>query len=224
MHFEILVEDASGKIALEILLPKIIGTSPHSYKIINYKGIGTIPKGLKPNVDPSKRILLDQLPRILQGYGKSLNFKTYPYLLVVICDLDKRDKVDFLAELNGVLAKCSPKPNATFCLAIEEMEAWFLGDSAAILAAYPKGKKPILIGYANDSICNTWEKLAEAIYPGDAKKLKFPTSGMVKCEWANNITPYMDIDKNQSPSFCYFRDTLRGAIQSVSPTAVDAAG
>ena len=48
MHFEILVEDTSEKIALESILEKILGPygQDHTYKIISYKGIGRIPKNL----------------------------------------------------------------------------------------------------------------------------------------------------------------------------------
>ena len=68
MHFEILVEDQSGKKALNILVPKIIGNE-HTFSIHPYKGIGRIPQNLGKNADASKRILLDQLPRLLRGYG-----------------------------------------------------------------------------------------------------------------------------------------------------------
>ena len=49
MHFEILAEDASGKIALESIMQKVLGPSGgnHTYKIISYKGIGRIPQNLK---------------------------------------------------------------------------------------------------------------------------------------------------------------------------------
>lgn len=43
MHFEILVEDESGKIALEKFIPKILD-SQHTWNIHSYKGIGHIPK------------------------------------------------------------------------------------------------------------------------------------------------------------------------------------
>ncbi len=72
MHFEVLVEDLSGKKALDILVPRIIGET-NTCKIIEYKGIGHIPKGLSPKHDPKKRILLDQLPRLLQGYGRTFS-------------------------------------------------------------------------------------------------------------------------------------------------------
>ena len=70
MHFEILVEDQSGKKALDILVPKIIGDN-HTFIVHSYKGIGRIPKNLAANGDANKRILLDQLPRLLQGYGNT---------------------------------------------------------------------------------------------------------------------------------------------------------
>ena len=46
MHFEILVEDQSGKKALDILIPKLIGLE-HTFKVHSYKGIGRIPKNLE---------------------------------------------------------------------------------------------------------------------------------------------------------------------------------
>lgn len=45
MHFEILAEDQSGKKALDILIPKLIGNQ-HQFKVRPYKGIGHIPKNL----------------------------------------------------------------------------------------------------------------------------------------------------------------------------------
>lgn len=38
MHFEILIEDLSGKKALDILVPKLIGPE-HAFKVHPYKGI-----------------------------------------------------------------------------------------------------------------------------------------------------------------------------------------
>ena len=74
MHIEVLVEDSSGEKLLTQLLPKILGNQgePHTWRLKAYKGIGRIPQGLTAKADPAKRILLDQLPRLLQGYGKTL--------------------------------------------------------------------------------------------------------------------------------------------------------
>lgn len=210
MHFEILVEDISGKMALEILIPKIINTEQHTFNIHSYKGIGHIPKNLTSTSDPKKRILLDQLPRLIQGYGKTLSYS--PAVLIVICDLDDRCLSAFRKELLELVNSCNPKPKTQFCIAIEEGEAWYLGDLAAVKAAYPSAKQAVLNSYTNDNICGTWEKLADAVYSGGVQKLSklgWQGIGKEKATWAERISPLMDIDNNQSPSFCYFRDQLR---------------
>ncbi|MBF8271322.1 MAG: hypothetical protein HW380_427 [Magnetococcales bacterium] len=72
MPLEILVEDQSGKQALKLLLPKIVG-SECTFKVIAYKGVGHIPKNLHRDSDPTTRIFLEQLPR---GYGEA--FSKFP--------------------------------------------------------------------------------------------------------------------------------------------------
>jgi hypothetical protein len=213
MHFEILVEDQSGKKMLEILIPKIIGNN-NTCRIIAYKGIGHIPRNLKGNSDPSKRILLDQLPRILNGYGKTFanNSQINRSAVIVVCDLDNKSIKAFREDLLGVLQKCNPLPETRFCFAIEEGEAWLLGDIPAVKKAYPRSKDSILRSYTNDSICGTWERLADAIYPGGSQKLsdmRWQQIGAEKFTWAKNITPHMDINSNKSPSFSYFRQNLQ---------------
>lgn len=212
MHFEILIEDISGKTALEILVPKIIDTKHHTFKIHSYRGAGRIPKDLKPKSDPRKRVLLDQLPRLIQGHGKTFaGYSNYSAVLIVICDLDGRCLSAFRKELLDCVDKCNPKPATYFCIAIEEGEAWYLGDLEAVKKAYPSAKSAILNAYTNDSICGTWEKLADAIFVGGNAKLSKLSgqSGKEKSIWAQKISPYMNVDKNSSPSFCYFRDKLR---------------
>lgn len=213
MHFEILVEDQSGKKALDILVPKIIGAE-HTFNVHPYKGIGRIPKNLRSGADASKRILLDNLPRLMRGYGKT--FSGYPddytAAVVVVCDLDDKCLKAFREELFEVLDCAVPRPKAQFCIAIEEGEAWFLGDIPAIKAAYPSAKDSVLKGYVNDSICGTWETLAEAISPGGAQALLkkgWQAIGAEKSNWAEELSPRMDIGKNNSPSFCYFRMKMR---------------
>ncbi len=215
MHFEILVEDISGKTALDILIPKIVGNE-HTFNIHAYKGVGRIPKDLKATSDPQKRILLDQLPRLIRGYGKTFaGYGAHPPLLIVICDLDDRCLSAFRRELLDLVKGCNPKPETYFCMAIEEGEAWYLGDLVAVKAAYPNAKDAVLKSYTNDSICGTWETLANALFSGGASKLSkngYQAVGQEKTIWAERITPHMDVDKNLSPSFCYFRNKLRRLI------------
>jgi len=212
MHFEILVEDASGKIALESILGKILGPNghDHTYKVISYKGIGRIPKNLRGTTDPQKRILLDRLPKLLKGYGKSL--QNFPAAVVVVVDLDNKDCLAFKQELVDVLRSCTTQPTTLIRIAIEEGEAWLLGDHNAVKSAYPRAKEQVLNTYVQDSICGTWEKLADIVYPGGAQKLKklgWPYIGQAKCEWAKNIAPHLDVETNYSRSFQVFRDGIK---------------
>lgn len=219
-HFILLTEDISGKKMLDILLPKLLpGGSGATYEVKAYKGVGNIPP--KGKADPGTiraRQLLNNLERLLRGYGKTFSSiqEDYHVMIVVVCDLDKRDKAGFLGELNAILAACNPAPATRFCLAIEEGEAWLLGDIPAIIKAYPGCNRQILAEYVNDSICGTWELLADALHKNGAAALKkdgFAAVGKAKSEWAEQISPHMDVETNKSPSFCHFRDTLRECLQ-----------
>mgnify|MGYP000053380804 CR=1 FL=1 len=212
MHFEILVEDQSGKKALDILVPKIVGDA-HTFKVHSYKGIGRIPKNMRDTNDASKRILLDNLPKLLKGYGKTFaGYRAYPAAVILVCDLDDNCLKTFRNELSGILDACNPKPETRFCMAIEEGEAWFLGDLSAIKAAYPRAKDAVLNAYVNDSICGTWEMLANAVYPGGAAALSakgWQAVGIEKSRWAEDISSRMVVENSRSPSFCYFRGKMR---------------
>lgn len=212
MHFEILVEDQSGKKALDILVPKIIGND-HTFRVIDYKGIGRIPKNLGAKGDASKRILLNQLPRLLRAYGNTFaNYPAdYPAAVIFVCDLDDKCLKAFRQELFNILNDCNPKPETRFCISIEEGEAWFLGDIPAVKSAYPKAKDTVLNAYVNDSICGTWERLADAAYDGGSTALSakgWQAVGAEKSQWAERISPHMDVTNNASPSFAYFRQKL----------------
>lgn len=210
MHIEVLVEDSSGAKLVEMLLPRLIGTwgEPHTWRIHDYAGIGRIPKKLTAATLSSKRALLDSLPGVLRAHGKTTGIDA----VVVVLDSDNRDCKELLAELQAVVAGCDPAPNTLFRLAIEEIEAWLLGDQPALLRAYPRAKKNVLNSYVQDSICGTWEVLADAVYTGGSaaiRKAGWPLPGQVKHEWAAEIGPHLDIENNASPSFCKFRDGLR---------------
>jgi hypothetical protein len=213
MHIEILVEDQSGKLLLGHLLPKIIGGhgDPHTWKIHGYKGIGKLPKKLEGTVAPNKRILLDRLPSLLKGFGRTSGIDA----VVVVLDNDDRDCAAFLNELKGLLRQCRPAPVTLFRLALEEIEAWYIGDKSALRGAYPAVRDRAFTTYTQDSCCGTWEVLADAIHPGGSQALKkagWPIPGQIKCEWANRIGPLLDVEHNDSPSFGKLREGLRRAV------------
>lgn len=210
MHIEILVEDSSGEKLLQMLLPQLMGPQgdPHTWRLHAYKGIGRIPSGLVTRADPAKRILLDQLPKLLRGYGNTPGIDA----VVVVLDTDKRQCAGFLSELKAAANACNPAPDTLFRLAIEEIEAWYFGDRDALLAAYPRAKLDVLKKYVQDSACDTWELLADAVQAGGSaaiKKAGWPLPGQVKHEWAKKIGPLMNPDRNISPSFRKFKDGLR---------------
>lgn len=120
------------------------------------------------------RLLLDQLPRLLRGYGNTFanSPANYPAAVILVCDLDNRCLKVFREELFTALDACNPKPETRFCIAIEEDEAWLLGDLPTIKLAYPNAKDNILNRYDNDSICGTWELLADAVFQGGLSALR----------------------------------------------------
>jgi len=221
MHFEFLIEDLSGAKAMSILAPKLIG-SENTFRLHSYRGVGRISNSSKPTTAANKRILLDQLPKLLRGYGNTPNSG----YVVVICDLDNNDKNLFLTKLRSMLNACNKKPNVCFCLAIEEFEAWYLGDFEAVRKAYPKVKDSVLNNYKNDAICDTWEVLADAVYPGgrrELKKKKWSEIGEQKSIWAEEISPHMDVNNNRSPSFNDMYAQLKDALTSTNNITKDIA-
>ena len=198
-QFHILVEGSSDIKALEILIPNIIGNG-NQYSL---------------NFHPSrgKSQLLKDLPSLLKAYGKTSGEDPARALTVImICDLDNQCLKTFRQELLAILDSCDPKPETRFCIAIEEGEAWLLGDMPAIKIAYPGARNEILEIYENDSICGTWELLADAVFAGGSAELRergWQAAGREKSMWAEEITPHMNVDANASPSFCYFRDKIR---------------
>ena len=211
MHFEVLVEDQSGSIAVESIMEKILGSNytAHSWRMHFYKGKGQLPNNLRVAPNPKSPQLLNNLPSLLRGYGKSLDDSSS---VIVVVDLDNDDCLKLKQDLLNVLGTCNPSHKTLFRIAIEEGEAWLLGDRAAVKSAYPNAKDAVLNGYVQDSICDTWEVLADAVHPGGSnqlKKLGYPAAGVAKCDWARNIALHMDIDSNQSKSCQVFRDGVR---------------
>ena len=147
-------------------------------------------------------------PAIGVDIGQAASFQTsgcsvVPRLCVVTYIIPFRE------ELVAILTACDPRPETRFCIAIEEGEAWLLGDNRAVKAAYPSADGSVLRRYSNDVICGTWELLADAVYRGGAEVLKragWQAVGREKEAWAQHIAPHVDVERNASPSFQYFRE------------------
>ena len=151
MHFEVLVEDLSGSIALEHILEKILGPnySEHSWRIHPYKGKGELPSNLYGAPNPKNQLLLNNLPTLLRGFGKSLDDSSS---VVVVVDLDDDDCLKFKQELLNVLnipailfpELCSESPS-------RRSEAWLLGDRASVTGSLsPTRIHAVLNTYVQD--------------------------------------------------------------------------
>lgn len=214
IYLEFLVEDKSG----EMLLKQVLDTYKKNcenliYKINSFKGIGRIPKKINKIRDIKTQRLLNDLPSYLRGFNASLSTLPYKKAIIVVVDNDNNNCVDFKHDLNNLKEALDLDIDCLFCIAIEEMEAWLLGDIEAVVTAYPHAKKQILQSYKPDSICGTWEHLAEAIYSGGVEKLKKAATtyyeiGEQKCIWAEKIGANLNLQNNRSPSFNYLLSKL----------------
>lgn len=217
MHFEILVEGQAELTALSILMQQIVGEygQPHTWKIHKHRGIGQIPDNPEARPNKNDQTLLHNLPSKLRAYGDE---RRVDVVVIVLVDLDDRpDCVSFKNNLIELLRYCQYQPRTLFRIAIEELEAWFLGDQQAIRQAYPDVRQQALDTYIQDSQSGTWEKLAEAVFPGGLVALGQHGKRSVKILeqkriWASEICRHIDIQRNQSPSFQAFCKGIRRMI------------
>lgn len=212
MHFQFLIEDQSSATLIEILMQKIsIENEGITFDCKAFKGLGGFTK--KNTVKETKSgKLLNDLATYLRGFNRSL--QGISAAIIVVVDNDTRNTESFIVELNRIAQQNAISVDCVFCVAVEEVEAWLLGDETAILAAYPAAKLQPLHAYVQDSICGTWEVLADVVYPGGFLKLKkdCPTYieiGKFKSECAQKIGIHMNIAHNNSPSFNYFLSEIR---------------
>lgn len=210
-HFDIFIEDISGECLTDIVMRKILPKEGFTYTINHYKGCGKLPENQSTALDIRTKTLLNNVPRLIDGFiNRYRNLQDYRVVFVIVTDNDNRNCSDFksqiLHSING--QSLIPLEEIIVCLAIEEMEAWLLGDFEAIKSAYPNANRREYSTYVQDSICGTWEKLAKVIdekfYKRKLMNAAFYIVGEKKSEWASNIAPYFSIDKNLSPSFNYF--------------------
>ncbi len=202
MKLHILVEGETEARFLRGWLPRLIPA--HLFRVYPHQGKGHL---------TSKSVLhreglLDQLPAKLRAFGKALNPATDRVLVLV--DLDDHDCIELKGRLVSLLHQCDPAPRVLFRIAIEETEAFFLGDRKALVAAFPRAKLARLNQYENDSICGTWELFQLVI---GAKRVD-------KVGWAESMarhlgTSWQGRDANTSPSF---RQLCRGLLQLAGET------
>ncbi|WP_199248125.1 DUF4276 family protein [[Phormidium] sp. ETS-05] len=183
----------SAQKALQNILPKIFGANI-TFDIHPYQG---------------KLDLINKLPQRLKGYKAWL---PPDYRIVVLVDEDREDchklklKLEKIAIDAGFTTK-SMAPDGSFQVlnrvAVEELEAWFFGDIPAIVKAYPKVSANLASksSYRNpDAITGgTWEDLERVL-----QKAGYHQGGLEKNKAAREISQFMELESNCSPSFQAF--------------------
>jgi hypothetical protein len=199
-HLEILAEEPSLEAALNEILPRMLGQET-TFAIHAYQG--------KPD-------LLKKPESRLRAYAKWL---PQTARIVVLVDRDnddcralkrKLEKDAAAAGLGTRSAKGSPWQIVSR-IAIEELEAWFFGDWAAVRGAFPK---------VSSTIPNqTKYRKPDAVAGGIAEALErilqragYFETGLRKIEAAVSIGKFFDPARALSPSFISFREALMEAI------------
>jgi Domain of unknown function (DUF4276) len=208
---EVLVEGVSDVPTIKEILRRKFGlVDGQHFQIHPHSGKGSLPVDAHAKSNPKRLGLLDQLPSKLRVYAKNLPKHA---VVVVIVDVDDTRCVDLLKDLNAMLQSLQDKPQVLFRLAIEEMESWFIADANALRSAYPgRLKKAVLRGIEPDDIVGAWEVLASAL--GFDKASAGPG---VKLEWAEKISPHLNLDSPRSPSLRKFIEGV-GRLVEVSKT------
>jgi hypothetical protein len=185
---EFFVEERSMEAALRTLLPNVLGEI--AFEVHPFQG---------------KSDLRQELPKRLRAYASWLPAS---WRIVVVIDRDADSCEELKRELDaaaldaGMSLRTSPKTlwQIVNRLAIEELEAWYFGDWAAVCAAYPRvpatipSKQPYR---ACDAIRGgTWEALERVLQQAGY----FP-GGLPKIEVAREVARHMVPSRNRSPSF-----------------------
>jgi hypothetical protein len=204
MQIDVLLEEPSTVEALRIILPKILAGKA-KFRLINMR---------------NKSRLIGELPKRLLGYKKRLE-NGEDLRIVVLVDRDRdncenlKARLERIAHDAGLFTRTSPDQNGRFQvvnrIAIEELEAWFIGDTEALKGAFSGLRgEAFPKSFNNPDNSGTWEHLHRFLKSKGIYKSNYP-----KIEAARKIAPYMDLSRNKSRSF---RNFCRGieALLSVS--------
>jgi hypothetical protein len=194
MRIEFLVEEQSAEEALKHLLPRLVGRRAQ-WKLINLR---------------SKHKLLRVLPQRLAAYRQRIDHGEDLRVVVLVdrdddrCEVLKR-QLEGAAMDAGLTTKSAPDAQGHFFvvnrIVIEELESWFIGDSAALRLAFSSlpnidASKGI---FRNPDNGGSWEALHRFL-----KKHGIYRSCYPKIEAARRIAPKLDLQANRSRSFRVF--------------------
>ena len=197
MHIELFLEEPSAEAFLQGFLHKLLPAET-TWNPIVFQG---------------KSDLLKNLERRLKGYR---NWMPQDWKIVVLIDEDRADclrlkeQMEKAAAAAGFITKTKSNGGPFMVLnriAIEELEAWFFGDTAALATAYPGVSQNLgaKAAYRNpDAIGGgTWEALERVL-----RRAGHGSGGFSKIEVAREMARHMDAARNTSASFKCFTEGL----------------
>ncbi len=203
MQLEFLVEEPSAEQALLYIVPKITDAA---FRVHPFNG---------------KNDLLSKLRQRLKAYNQRMkNGEDIRIIILVDRDDDNCHDLKVILEeatkWEGLVTKSSPAPSGVFHvltrIAVEELEAWFLGDEQAIRTAYTR--VPIFAQQREfrdpDAVRGgTWEALERLL-----QKAGYHQGGLAKIKAAREIATHMEPSRNRSRSFQIFCEGLQSLIQT----------
>lgn len=198
----VFVEEYSMEVALELLLPKLLGGI--DFQIIRFQ---------------CKDDLLKNALDRLKGYAAWL---PSDWRIIVVVDRDDDNfnqlkiRLERMAADAGLLTKTKVGHGQQFQvvtrIAIEELEAWFFGDWTAVQTAYPRvlATVPQKAAFRDpDAIAGgTWEAIERVL-----KSAGYFSTGLRKLELARSVAGHMDIQCNRSRSFNAFVGAVTAAMK-----------
>lgn len=205
MTIHVLVEGPSERTLIEpwsarLLAGERVTVHPH-------QGKGRLPADLNAAPRRTGRGLLDQLPATLRGYSEALDPQSDG--VVVLLDADDDNPDDLKASIEAAVSAVAPNLRVHVLVAVEETEAFYLGDLRGLKRAFPGADMKAAQRYEPDSICGTWELFGKIVGDGGGNKVA----------WASSMAPNLTIQakESRSPSF----KTLVAALLELSKVAAE---
>lgn len=199
-HLELLVEEPSMEAFLRALLPRLL-PADRTFEVHAFQG---------------KSDLLGKLQNRLRGYAKWLPADSR---VVVVVDRDDDDCQALKQRLEGMAEAAGLRTRSRAAgtpwqlvnrIAIEELEAWYFGDWAAVCSAYPHVSQtiPQQRGFRNPDAVRggTWEAFERIL-----QRYGYFKTGLRKVEAARAIGTHVDSGRSRSRSFVRFHEAIAEA-------------
>jgi hypothetical protein len=197
------VEGPSERSLYEVWAPRVLKMRG-IVRVHPHQGKGTLPRDLTATPARQKRGLLDQLPATLRGFANSLDSKVDT--VVVVVDADDEDPQALAESIRGAAGQVAAGLRVEVGVAIEETEAFYLGDLNGLQRAFPTANMTEARKYKPDSVCGTWELFGRVVGDGGGNKVA----------WAEAMAPVLTTTpaRSRSPSFGDLVKGLRAAAKA----------